>query len=245
MLKQSNVTLGPAPREETAYVVLVSAFSVVLVLTNVVGVKLFTFDYFGLLDKPITLTSGIVTYPLTFLFTDVVSEMYGKKRADFMVILGFFLSLLMLGIVALVTGLPGAEVWVNRELGFSEVAGMQRAFETVFTLPGVLVAASMTAYLTAQLLDNRLFHFWRRLTKGKYLWLRNNGSTIISQFIDTIIVNSIFLGWGMGLSAEVVWSVILANYVCKVCLAALDTPLIYLAVHYLRRYLAAVTASGS
>ena len=245
MLKQSNVTLGPAPREETAYVVLVSAFSVVLVLTNVVGVKLFTFDYFGLLDKPITLTSGIVTYPHTFLFTDVVSELYGKKRADFMVILGFFLSLLMLGIVALVTGLPGAEVWVNRELGFSDVTGMQRAFETVFTLPGVLVAASMTAYLTAQLLDNRLFHFWRRLTKGKYLWLRNNGSTIISQFIDTIIVNSIFLGWGMGLSAEVVWSVILANYVCKVCLAALDTPLIYLAVHYLRRYLAAETASGS
>jgi len=237
MLKQSNVTLGPAPREETAYVVLASAFSVVLVLTNVVGVKLFTFDYFGLLDKPITLTSGIVTYPLTFLFTDVVSEMYGKKRADFMVILGFFLSLLMLGIVALVTGLPGAEVWVNRELGFSEVAGMQRAFETVFTLPGVLVAASMTAYLTAQLLDNRLFHFWRRRTKGKYLWLRNNGSTIISQFIDTIIVNSIFLGWGMGLSAEVVWSVILANYVCKVCLAALDTPMIYLTVHFLRRYL--------
>ena len=236
MPKESNIPLDPAPREETVYVVLVSAFSVVLVLTNVVGVKLFTFDYFGLLDNPITLTSGIVTYPLTFLFTDVVSELYGKKRADFMVVLGFFLSLLMLGIVALVTGLPGSEVWVNRDLGFTTVTGMQSAFETVFTLPGVLVAASMTAYLTAQLLDNRLFHFWRRLTKGKYLWLRNNGSTIISQFIDTIIVNSIFLGWGMGLSAEVVWSIILANYGCKVCLAALDTPLIYLSVHLLRRY---------
>ena len=237
MPKESNIPLDPAPREETVYVILVSAFSVVLVLTNVVGVKLFTFDYFGLLDNPITLTSGIVTYPLTFLFTDVVSELYGKKRADFMVVLGFFLSLLMLGIVALVTGLPGSEVWVNRDLGFTTVTGMQRAFETVFTLPGVLVAASMTAYLTAQLLDNRLFHFWRRLTKGKYLWLRNNGSTIISQFIDTIIVNSIFLGWGMGLSAEVVWSVILANYVCKIFLAALDTPLIYLTVHFLRRHL--------
>ena len=143
----------------------------------------------------------------------------------------------MLGIVALVSGLPGSEVWVNRELGFTDVEGMQTAFETVFTLPGVLVTASMTAYLTAQLLDNRLFHFWRRVTKGKYLWLRNNGSTVISQFIDTIIVNSIFLGWGMGLEAEVVWSIILANYACKVCLAALDTPLIYLGVHFLKGYL--------
>ena len=237
MSKEVSPLIGPAPRAEQAYVVLAAAFSVVLVLTNVVGVKLFTFDYFGLLDEPITLTSGIVTYPLTFLFTDVVSELYGRKRADFMVILGFFLSLLMLGIVALVSGLPGSEVWVNRELGFTDVEGMQTAFETVFTLPGVLVAASMTAYLTAQLLDNRLFHFWRRVTKGKYLWLRNNGSTVISQFIDTIIVNSIFLGWGMGLEAEVVWSIILANYACKVCLAALDTPLIYLSVHFLRGHL--------
>jgi uncharacterized integral membrane protein (TIGR00697 family) len=237
MSKEANTFIDPAPRAEQAYAVLVAAFSVVLVLTNVVGVKLFTFDYFGLLEKPITLTSGIVTYPLTFLFTDVVSELYGRKRADFMVILGFFLSLLMLGIVALVTGLPGSEVWVNRDLGFTDVEGMQNAFETVFTFPVVLVAASMTAYLTAQLLDNRLFHFWRRVTKGKYLWLRNNGSTVISQFIDTIIVNSIFLGWGMGLEAEVVWSIILANYACKVCLAALDTPLIYLGVHFLKGYL--------
>ena len=231
-------SIGPASRIETAYVVLVSAFSVVLVLTNVVGVKLFTFSFFGLLEEPITLTSGIVTYPLTFLFTDVVSELYGKRRADFMVVLGFFLSFMMLGIVALVTGLPGSEVWVNRDLGFTDVAGMQRAFETVFTLPGVLVAASMSAYLTAQLLDNRLFHLWRRLTKGKHLWLRNNGSTVLSQFVDTVIVNSIFLGWGMGLSASVVWSIILANYVCKVCLAALDTPLIYLAIAFLKKYLA-------
>ena len=231
-------SIGPASRIETAYAVLVSAFSVVLVLTNVVGVKLFTFSFFGLLEEPITLTSGIVTYPLTFLFTDVVSELYGKRRADFMVVLGFFLSFMMLGIVALVTGLPGSEVWVNRDLGFTDVAGMQRAFETVFTLPGVLVAASMSAYLTAQLLDNRLFHLWRRLTKGKHLWLRNNGSTVLSQFVDTVIVNSIFLGWGMGLSASVVWSIILANYVCKVCLAALDTPLIYLAIAFLKKYLA-------
>ena len=60
---------------------------------------------------------------------------------------------------------------------------------------------------------------------------------LLEPFIDTIIVNSIFLGWGMGLEAEVVWSIILANYACKVCLAALDTPLIYLCVHFLRGYL--------
>ena len=92
MSKETHYLIGSAPRAEQAYAVLVAAFSVVAVPSNEGGVKWVTFDYFGLLEKPITLTSGIVTYPLTFLFTDVVSELYGRKRADFMVILGFFQS---------------------------------------------------------------------------------------------------------------------------------------------------------
>ena len=225
-------------KAEKVYVCLCAFFVVVLVLTNIVGVKLFVLPWMA--DdsgNPITLTTGIVTYPLTFLLTDTVSEIYGRKRADFMVWLGFALSMVMLVVVAISVGLPGSEVWINKDLGYTSVPEMQRAFESVFTLPGTLVLGSMSAYLCAQLLDNRLFHFWKGVTKGKHLWLRNNGSTILSQLVDTIVVNSIFLGWGMGVPWPVVWQIIWAVYICKIILALIDTPLVYIAVASLRRYL--------
>ena len=129
---------------------------------------------------------------------------------------------------------------MSKSSGYESVEGMQQAWESVFTLPGILIFASMTAYLVAQLMDNRLFHFWRRVTKGKHLWLRNNGSTWISQFFDTVIVNSIFLGFGLQKNWDIIWQIIVANYIFKLVLAALDTPLIYLGVGWLRRKLAIV-----
>jgi hypothetical protein len=143
----------------------------------------------------------------------------------------------MLVVVQIVVALPGSPHWVNEGLGFDTPAAMQTAFESVFTLPGTLVLGSMSAYLVAQLLDNKLFHLLRRRTEGRHLWLRNNGSTMVSQAADTVIVNSIFLGWGLGLPAGVVIEIILANYIFKVCIALLDTPLVYLMVHGLRRHL--------
>ena len=235
-------------RADRVYVALASLFVVVLVLTNIVGVKLF--DAFagsmpnGIFGNPMTLTSGIVTYPITFLLTDVVSEFWGKRRANFMVIIGFFASLLMLAIVQFTVWLDGSEVWVNGDLGYATVGEMQTAFESVFTLPGTLVLGSMTAYLVAQLLDVRLYHFWRQRTKGRHLWLRNNGSTWISQLVDTIIVNSIFLGFGLGLPWPVVGEIIVTVYIFKVLIAALDTPLIYASVAFLKRYLR-VDAAGT
>ena len=98
----------------------------------------------------------------------------------------------------------------------------------------------MTAYLVAQLADVRLFHFWKRVTRGRHLWLRNNASTMSSQLIDTIVVNSLFLGFGLGLDWGLVGRIIVASYLCKVILALLDTPLIYLGVALLRRHLSPV-----
>ena len=112
---------------------------------------------------------------------------------------------------------------------------MQRAFESVFTLPGVLIFGSMTAYLVAQLMDVSLFHFWKRLTRGRHLWLRNNASTMVSQLVDTIIVNSIFLGFGLGLPWDLIGRIIVAAYLFKVLIALLDTPFIYLGVALVRR----------
>lgn len=254
------------PRGINLYVFLSSMFVTMLVLTNMVGTKLFVFlgDTLpdGLFGTPFVLTSGIITYPVTFLVTDVVSELWGKQKADRMVLYGFIASLLMLAVLSIVTALPPAPVWqvpeefagafaqtyqIESESGVkADSRAAQTAFQFTFDAPGLLLFASMTAYLFAQLLDNYLFHFWKRLTKGKHLWLRNNGSTLFSQLADTIIVNGIFLTfyWKMPWFQEAgaaeqtvtVIQVILTTYVVKLSIALIDTPLVYAAVFAIKRW---------
>ena len=185
-------------------------FVTMLVLTNMVGTKLFVL-FPDNASLSIVLTSGIVTYPFTFWLTDIVSETYGKRKADLMVVYGFVASMLMLLILQIVQALPPADIWripaeyagsFAQELQLTDRDGQivgatsaaaQTAFTFTFDAPGLLLFASMLAYLAAQLTDNFMFHFWRRVTGGRHLWLRNNGSTAVSQLLDTIIVNSIFL----------------------------------------------------
>lgn len=228
-------------RPERAFAVLMAAFVVVLVLTNIIGVKLFlafpeTMPK-GLFGEAVTLTTGLITYPLTFLLTDIVCEVYGARRAQLMVVTGFFMSLMSLVLIQIALALPGSPAWPAGNPDYATVREMQSAFESVFTLPGVLIAGSMTAYLVAQVMDVKLFHFWKQVTRGRHLWLRNNASTMTSQLVDTIIVNSIFLGIGLGLDWVLVAKIIAASYLFKLAIAAADTPFIYLGVWTLRRYL--------
>ncbi len=235
-------------RAERTFAVMMAGFVVVLAMTNIIGVKLFlafpeTFPE-GLFGEPVTLTSGLVTYPLTFLLTDIVCEVYGARRANLMVITGFAMSLLILVFIQIALVLPGAPAWPAGHPNFDTVEQMQAAFESVFTLPGMLILGSMTAYLVAQLMDVRLFHLWKRMTNGRHLWLRNNASTMVSQLVDTIVVNSIFLGFGLGLDWALVGKIIVAGYICKVLIAAVDTPFVYLGVRLVRRF-ADIPASGA
>ena len=205
-----------------------------LVLTNVIGVKLFQ----NPLNPSAALTAGLITYPLTFLLTDIVSEMYGAKKANDMVYLGFFMSLLMLLVTQVAVALPPHAAWVPPESRFFDtLADYQQGFASVFALNGTLLFASMSAYLSAQLIDVWLYHFWKRLTKGRHLWLRNNGSTLFSQLVDTFVVGSLFLVWGLGLDWELATSIMVGNYVVKLLIALLDTPLIYLCVWGIQRRL--------
>ena len=215
---------------EKAYSLFMVIFITMIVLTNIIGVKLFEIN-------SVTLTTGIITYPLTFLITDIVCEVFGKKRASLMVVLGFFASILSLVFINLAVMLPGSEVWINNSLGYNSIKDMQNAYESVFTLPGFLISASMLAYLVAQLIDVRIFHFLKKITNQKKLWLRNNLSTIFSQLIDTIIVNSIFLYFGLNLDWDIIFKIIIASYLFKVLIAILDTPLVYIGVHYTKKYI--------
>ena len=113
----------------------------------------------------------------------------------------------------------------------------------LFSIQGVLLFGSMLAYLCAQLTDNFLYHFWKRVTKGRHLWLRNNASTWVSQLVDTAVVNSILFYLGFGWDFWQGVQVMAVIYFYKVCLAALDTPLIYLGVFLVKRVLRAELAS--
>ena len=93
----------------------------------------------------------------------------------------------------------------------------------------------MLAYLVAQLIDVRIFHYLKKITNGKKLWLRNNVSTMFSQLIDTVIVNSIFLHFGLNLSWDIIFKIIIASYIFKIIIAAIDTPLVYLGVHLTKK----------
>ena len=225
--------------EDRIYGFYLTLFVTMIVLTNIIGVKLFevfsnpsTSSFFS---EPVTLTTGIITYPLTFLITDIVCEVFGQKKASQMVIYGFVASILSLVFIKIAVILPGSNVWVNGSLGYENINEMQRAYESVFTLPGFLISASMLAYLVAQLIDVKIFHYIKKVTSEKKLWLRNNLSTMFSQLIDTIIVNSIFLYFGLNLSWEIIINIIIASYIVKVFIAAIDTPLVYTGVHFTRK----------
>jgi len=243
------------PLYERVYLVLAACFVVTLVLTNIIGIKLFAAPHD---PASFALTTGILTYPLTFLITDIVSEIYGKKRADFMVFLGFGMSLVMLGIVQVAIHVPAHPYWVpfdptaNGGQGgpaanafYETVQGYQHAFESVFSVGPKLVLGSMLAYLCAQLCDNFLFHWWKKKTHGKHLWLRNNGSTWISQLVDTSIVNSILFYWGFGWPFWQGVQVMGTIYIYKLIIAALDTPLIYLGVWGVGRVLREGSSSAT
>ena len=155
-----------------------------------------------------------------------------------MVAVGFLMSILMIGVVQLAVAVAPHPYWVPGEGAFFGTEGeYQAAFESVFALQGILLFGSMSAYLCAQLCDNWLYHFWKRLTKGKHLWLRNNGSTWVSQLVDTAVVNSILFYIGFKMDFMVGVKIMATIYVYKLIIAALDTPFIYLGVYLVKRAL--------
>ena len=205
------------------YLVLSGIFIASLVTSNLIFQKFFTWDPFGWYNFEISV--GIIPYPVTFLVTDIISEIYGKKMAHRVVMTGLFASIFTL-LIVLLADLSQATPWspVNDD-----------EFHHVFGVTFIGVGASMAAYLTAQFIDVQLFHFWKRLTRGKYLWLRNNASTMTSQFIDTFTV--LFLLCSFGLIEWGLFFALLANgFLFKVIVAALDTPIIYFIAWRFRKY---------
>ena len=203
------------------YLILGALFVASLVASNLIFQKFFYWDFFGLYTFEISV--GILPYHITFLITDIISEVYGKRKANQIVTIGIFASFFSM-LIVFVSGIVPATNW-------SPVS--DTLFNKVFGATAIAVLASMLAYLFAQYIDIQLFHFWKRLTKGKHLWLRNNFSTFLSQFVDTFTVLILLCSFGK-IEWKLFSSLLLSGFLFKVLIAALDTPLLYLAVYAFR-----------
>jgi uncharacterized integral membrane protein (TIGR00697 family) len=207
---------------EILFLVLSALFVAALITANLIFQKFFRWNPFGLWE--FELSAGIIPYPITFLVTDIISEIYGRKMANRVVIAGLFASLFMLLIIVVASAAPATD--------FSPVSNAE--FDTVFGFTFVAVAASLVAYLLAQFLDVQIFHFWKRKTKGKHLWFRNNASTFSSQLVDTFTVLLLLCTFEV-IEWELFGLLLLNGYMFKVMIAILDTPVIYLVVWGIRK----------
>lgn len=209
------------------YLLLGALFITSLVVSNLIFQKFFYWypfdiEIFG--AKLFEVSVGILPYPITFLITDLISEIYGKKRANQIVVAGIFASFFSLLIVYVGNIVP-ATSWspVGNDM-----------YSTVFGNTVLAVFASMMAYLFAQFVDIQIYHFWKQLTKGRHLWLRNNFSTWLSQFVDTFTVVGLLCMFHI-IAWDKFLGLLISGFLFKVLVAACDTPFLYLGVYLFRR----------
>ncbi|MDP5094019.1 MAG: queuosine precursor transporter [Polaribacter sp.] len=209
------------------YLILAALFIASLVTSNLIFQKFFYWypfhmEVYGV--KLFEVSVGLLPYPLTFLITDILSEIYGKRKANEVVIAGIFASFFSLLIIYVSKEVP-ATSWSQVNDG---------TFVNVFGAAPLAVLASMMAYLFAQFIDIRVYHFWKDFTKGKHLWLRNNFSTFSSQFIDTGTVLLLLCSFGI-INWDKFWGLMISGVVFKIIIAILDTPFLYLFVYFFKK----------
>jgi uncharacterized integral membrane protein (TIGR00697 family) len=201
-------------RAENSLVLLASIYAGSLVLAAILASKIIR-------AGPLVVPAGVLAYSLTFIVTDVISEVWGKEKAK-SVVLGGFIALILAFVLTNISILwPSAPFWPH-----------QQAFKTILSSSSRIMVASLTAYLLSQYHDVWAFHFWKKVTTDRFLWLRNNASTVISQLLDSVVFITIAFYGVVPLG-----SLILGQWVAKVGIALLDTPLVYLVVYLVRRQL--------
>jgi len=221
-------------RRERVFLLFAGLFLGSLAMLNILGISRFITLWdpgwtLGEMDIAFMVAVGVLPYPITFLCTDFISELYGRNRASQVVWMGFILNLWVVAVLWVGGALPGTEA---------------PAFFEIRRLAFGAVAASMIAYLVAQLVDVHVFHFWKKLTNNKHLWLRNNGSTLVSQLVDTtavILITHFYAGalpldddGSLGLQLLLF---IATGYVFKMLCALVDTVPFYIGAKRLARYL--------
>jgi len=197
---------------DRAYILLLSIFIGCITIASVLANKIITI--YGLF-----VPAGVLAYSITFICTDVISEIWGRDRANATILGGFVTLVVVLLLVQLGLAWPKAPFWDN-----------DVAFRSVLGATSRIIIASFIAYLVSQYHDVWAFHFWKRITNDRHLWLRNNLSTAVSQFLDSFIFITIAFYGVMPIG-----SLIVGQWIVKLAIAVLDTPLVYFVIYLIRR----------
>lgn len=200
-------------KQQKIFLLLATMFVALLVVSNVIAAK--TVSIAGLVGP-----AAVICYSLTFAITDTLSEIWGRNATRYVVHLGLGAVVLSAIFIKLAIVMPGSPFWDKQE-----------AYELILGSNFRIVVASLAAYIVSQSHDVWAFHYLKEKTGGRHLWLRNNASSMVSQLLDTVIF--IIIGfWGTGAP---MWQMIVGQYVLKLIIAAVDTPIVYALVHYIRR----------
>jgi uncharacterized integral membrane protein (TIGR00697 family) len=217
-------------------------------LAEVIGVKLFQleavfglppadFELLGEKHLSFVLSVGVLTWPFVFLATDVVNDYFGVRAVRFLTLVTTALiAFAFFALYAAIAMPPDAGWWLgsSREHG---VPDMQAAFTAIFGQSMNIIVGSLTAFLVGQLIDARIFRWWKRRTGERRIWLRATGSTLVSQLVDSLVVTYVAFWLLRDWSLEKATAMALTAYVYKFSVAVLSTPLIYLAHAAIERWL--------
>jgi hypothetical protein len=219
-------------RSQKLFVVCAAVFLTALIIAEATASKFFTafnlpfaISIFGESFNRVTMTAGVIAFPITFIVTDLMNEYYGKRGIRFVTLVGMVMIIFEFVLIQIAMAVPVDEI--------SPVS--QGAFTEVFGSTSRIIFGSLTAYVIGQLADISLFHWLRKLTQGRHLWLRATGSTFGSQFLDTFIV--LMIAFAGQLSFQSILAITLFNYAYKFIIAIIITPLIYMAHWVMDAYL--------
>ena len=197
------------------YVIIVAVFVTCLIVSNIVAVKLV--GAFGLVFD-----AGTVIFPISYIFGDVLTEVYGFRRARQVIWLGFLCNLLAVGVISLSLILPAASFWEG-----------QAAYERILGYAPRLLTASFCAYLIGELANSMVLSRMKVATEGRWLWSRTIGSTLVGQGFDSLVF--VLIAFTGTIPASALVSVILTQWLLKSSYEAIATPFTYLVVGRLKR----------
>jgi uncharacterized integral membrane protein (TIGR00697 family) len=198
------------------FVIVAGMFVTCLLLSNIVAGRLI--DFFGM-----TLTGAVVLFPITYIFGDVLTEVWGFKRSRLIIWLGFAANILMVLIFVIISNLPAP--------GYFDPT----AYQVVMAVTPIVVVASMIGYLSGEFCNSTVLSVMKKYTKGNRLWMRTIGSTIVGEGVDTVFFIGIVFLVGFQMPLEVVLGMMALQYAVKVTYEVLATPLTYKVVGYIKK----------
>lgn len=208
------------------FVVVAAIFITCLITANIIAVKLITLGIgpirLGGLELPAPLPAAIVIFPLSYIFGDILTEVYGYRQARRVIWLGFFCNLIAV-----------LAIWVGQEMPEATIWKDQEAYEHILGFSRRLLVASFCAYLVGEFANSFVLAKMKIKTKGRFLWTRTIGSTIVGQGLDASVF--IAIAFGGTLPGTILGSMILSHWLVKTGYEAVATPFTYAVVNYLKK----------